>query len=108
MNQMFAARITGTGSAFPEKILTNNDLSKMVETTDEWIRERTGIRERRVSTPGRESEFNSSLGLAAAKRALEMAGKRAEDIDQILYATCSPDTPVPSTACWLQQKLGAT
>src|SRR5262249_32906018 len=71
------------------------------------IRERTGIVERRISQPGLESEFNSSLGLRAAKAALEMAGKRPEDIDQIIYATCSPDTLVPSSACWLQQRIGA-
>lgn len=103
----FASRITGTGSAFPEQRVTNDDLAQRIDTNDEWIRERTGIRERRVSRPGLESEFNSSLGLGAALRALEMAGKKPEDIDQILYATCSPDTLVPSTACWLQRKLGA-
>jgi 3-oxoacyl-[acyl-carrier-protein] synthase-3 len=79
-----------------------------METSDEWIRERTGISERRYSVPGQESDHNSSLGLRAAMRALEMAGKRPEDIDQILYATCTPDTLLPSTACWLQKKLGAT
>ena len=103
----FYSRITGTGSAFPEKILTNDMLATQVDTSDEWIRERTGIRERRISDPTNPNEWNSSLGLAAAKRALEMAGKRAEEIDQILYATCTPDTLIPSTACWLQQKLGA-
>ena len=108
----FASRITGTGSAFPPSRLTNDGLAKRLaqknlETTDEWIRERTGILERRISDPSKESERNSSLGLQAAKLALEMAGKRPEDIDQILYATCTPDTPIPSTACWLQTKLGA-
>jgi 3-oxoacyl-[acyl-carrier-protein] synthase-3 len=105
----FASRITGTGSAFPEKRLTNDDLSKLVETNDEWIRERTGIRERRIARPDlNEADKNSSLGALAATRALEMAGKRAEDIDLILYATCTPDTLIPSTACWLQKKIGAT
>lgn len=105
----FASRITGTGAAFPEKRLTNDDLSKLVETNDEWIRERTGIRERRIARPDlNEADKNSSLGAAAATRALEMAGKRAEDIDLILYATCTPDTLIPSTACWLQKKIGAT
>jgi 3-oxoacyl-[acyl-carrier-protein] synthase-3 len=103
----FASKIIGTGSGFPGTRLTNEDLSKKVETSNEWILERTGIRERRISTPGNPAEFNSSLGLQAAKRALEMAGKKPEDIDQILYATCTPDTLIPSTACWLQQKLGA-
>jgi 3-oxoacyl-[acyl-carrier-protein] synthase III len=103
----YAARMTGTGSAFPETVVTNHDLAKTIETNDEWIRERTGIAARRVSRQGVEAEKNSSLGLKAAQRALEMAGKRPEDIDQILYATCSGDTIVPSTACWLQHKLGA-
>jgi 3-oxoacyl-[acyl-carrier-protein] synthase-3 len=104
---LYASRITGTGSAFPQTVLTNAELSKRVETSNEWILERTGIRERRISEPGNPKEFNSSLGLLAAQRALEMAGKRPEDIDQILYATCSPDTLLPTTSCWLQSKLGA-
>lgn len=102
------SKITGIGSAFPEKILTNFDLEKMVQTSDAWIRERTGIQTRRISEPGRESEFNSSLGCAASIRALEMAGKKPEDIDAIFYSTCTPDTIIPSTSCWLQKKLGAT
>ncbi len=104
---LFASRISGTGSAFPEGRLTNQELAVRVDTSDEWIRERTGISERRIAKPGDPNEFNSSLGYRAALKALEMAGKRPEDIDQILYATCSPDTLVPSTACWLQAKLGA-
>ncbi|HAR44252.1 MAG TPA: 3-oxoacyl-ACP synthase [Bdellovibrionales bacterium] len=107
MTNLYASRITGTGSAFPKRRLTNLEIAQNIETSDEWIRERTGIVERRISEPGNPDELNSSLGLAAAKRALEMAGKRPEDIDQILYATASPDTIIPSTACWLQQKLGA-
>jgi 3-oxoacyl-[acyl-carrier-protein] synthase-3 len=103
----FASRITGTGSAFPEMRRSNNDLKQFMETDDEWIRERTGIRERRVSNTKNEAEVNSSLGLRAALQALEMAGKKAEDIDQIIYGTCSGDTIVPSTSCWLQKKLGA-
>lgn len=108
----FGSRVTGTGSAFPEKRVTNSDLAKTlaaknIETSDEWIRERTGINERRIATPGDPAEYNSSLGLLAATRALEMAKKHPEDIDQILYATCTPDTLIPSTACWLQHKLGA-
>jgi 3-oxoacyl-[acyl-carrier-protein] synthase-3 len=107
-----AARIIGTGSAFPENRMTNDQVAEELtrlglETSDEWIRERTGIGERRISEPGNEAEFNSSLGARAAQKALEMAGRRAEDIDQIIYATCSPDTPLPSTACWLQKKIGA-
>lgn len=103
----FASRITGTGSGFPSGKLTNSDLAKRVETSNEWIVERTGIQERRISKIGKEDERNSSLGLIAAQRALEMAGKSPLDVDQILYATCTPDTLIPSTACWLQQKLGA-
>jgi len=109
----FAARITGTGSAFPEKRISNDDLAKKVaklgvETNDTWIRERTGICERRYSDVENSAEHNSSLGCAAAQKALEMAGKSPDDIDQIIYATCSPDTPLPSTACWLQHKIGAS
>ncbi len=107
-----AARITGIGSAFPEKRLTNEDLIQMlahhdVDTSDQWIRDRTGIRERRISNVENEAETNSSLGAQAARHALEMAGRRVEEIDQIIYATCSPDTLLPSTACWLQKKIGA-
>ena len=112
MNTNIASRITGTGSAFPSQRLTNAGLVKLlaeknIETSDEWIRERTGILERRIAKPGDMAERNSSLGLLAAQRALEMAGKTPQDIDQILYGTCTPDTLVPSTACWLQEKLGA-
>ena len=108
----FAARITGTGAAFPKKRVTNNSivqkLSKLgITTSNEWIRERTGICERRISDIDNPAEHNSSLGLTASQNALEMAGKLPEDIDQIIYATCSPDTPLPSTACWLQHKIGA-
>jgi len=108
----FAARITGTGSAFPRNRVSNNNIVEKlaelgIETSDEWIRERTGILERRLSDTDNLAEQNSSLGFSAAQKALEMAGKSPEDIDQILYATCSPDTPLPSTGCWLQHKLGA-
>lgn len=108
----FAARITGTGSAFPEKRLTNDDIARELtraglETGDQWIRERTGIVERRISNVDNEAENNSSLGARAAQKALEMAGRKPDEIDQIIYATCSPDTLLPSTACWLQQKIGA-
>lgn len=103
----YATRVIGTGSGFPERRLTNADLAKQVETNDEWIVERTGIRERRISDCDNPAEHNSSLALTAAKNALEMAGKTAEDIDAIVYATCTPDTLLPSTACWLQKKLGA-
>jgi 3-oxoacyl-[acyl-carrier-protein] synthase-3 len=109
----YAAKITGTGSAFPRNRVSNTDISQKlsqfgIETNDSWIQERTGIAERRISTPGNSEELNSSLGLAASLNALKMAEKTPLDIDQIIYATCSPDTIIPSTACWLQHKLGAT
>ncbi len=108
----FASRIAGIGSAFPETSVSNSALAEKIanygaETNDPWIVERTGIRERRFSQPGNEAERNSSLGYRAAIKAMEMAGIGPMDIDQIIYATCSPDTLVPSTACWLQSKLGA-
>lgn len=108
----YASTITGTGSAFPEFCLTNDAISEKlaslnIETSDQWIRERTGIRERRISDENNPEEYNSALGFRAAKQALGMAGKTALDIDQIIYATCSPDTQLPSTACWLQHRLGA-
>ncbi len=109
----YAAKISGTGSAFPENRVTNHDISVKlalsgIQTNDSWIRERTGIAERRMSKPGNADEFNSSLALASALKALEMAGKSPSDIDQIIYATCTPDTILPSSACWLQHKLGAS
>ena len=108
----FTARITGTGSGFPKNRVTNSDIVKKlaklgIETSEEWIRERTGIYERRISDIENPKERNSSLAFSAAQKALDMAGKSPEDIDQIIYATCSPDTPLPSSACWLQHKLGA-
>ncbi|NNF98075.1 MAG: ketoacyl-ACP synthase III [Desulfobacteraceae bacterium] len=107
-----AASITGIGSAFPKTIVSNDDIAAKLkklglETNDKWIRDRTGICERRYSDLENADERNSSLGLAAAVKALEMAGKSPQDIDQIIYATCTPDTPILSTACWLQHKLGA-
>lgn len=108
----FAARITGTGSAFPKNRVSNSNIVKKlaklgIETSEEWILERTGIYERRISDVENPEEQNSSLAFSAAQKALDMAGKSPEDIDQIIYATCSPDTPLPSSACWLQHKLGA-
>ncbi len=105
---VFGSKITGTGSAFPANKLTNEKLSQRVETSNEWIVERTGIKERHIATPGDPNDFNSTLGYIAATRALEMAGKTPQDVDQIIYATCTPDTLIPSTACWVQKKLGAT
>ena len=99
------ARITGTGSYAPAKVLTNADLERMVATSDEWIIERTGIRERRVAGAG---EACSDLALKAARRALEAAGIGAADLDMILLATCTGDYPLPATACLIQHQLGAT
>ncbi len=98
------SQIVGTGSYFPEKVLTNADLEKLVETSDQWIVDRTGIRERRVAAPG---ESSSDMAAAASRRALEMAGLKAEDLDLIIVGTISPDMPLPSCAAFLQAKLGA-
>jgi len=108
----FAARITGTGSAFPAHRVTNADLSQQlatlgVETDDKWIRERTGIRERRYADLTKEQRPNAALAADAALKALEMAGRSAGDIDQIILATCTPDALVSSAACWVQHKIGA-
>lgn len=96
------ARITGTGSYLPEKVLTNHDLEKMVETSDEWIRERTGIIKRHIAADG---ETTCDLAEQAALRAMEAAGKEPCDIDLIILATTTPDKIFPSTACLLQQRL---
>lgn len=101
---LFRSRIAGTGSYLPEKTLTNADLEKMVETSDEWIRERTGISVRHLAAPG---EFTSDLALKAARIALDEAKLSTTDIDMIVFATESPDQPMPNTACVLQNKLGA-
>src|ERR1039457_112249 len=103
----FAGRtcsITGVGSYVPERILTNADLEKMVETSDEWITTRTGIKERRIAAA---DEFTSDLAAKAARRAMEMAGITADKIDLIIVASITPDMPFPNTACLVQQKLGA-
>ncbi len=96
------ARITGTGSYLPERVLTNQDLERMVDTTDEWIRERTGIRKRHIAAEG---ETTCDLAEEAARRAMEMAGRGPADIDLIVVATTTPDQVFPSTACLLQQRL---
>jgi 3-oxoacyl-[acyl-carrier-protein] synthase-3 len=95
-------RISGTGSALPERALTNADLEKLVETSDEWIVTRTGIRERRMLAEG---EATSDLVTRAGERALEMAGIGPEDLDLIIVATCTPDTLTPSTANWVHRNL---
>ncbi len=98
------ATIVGTGMCVPERVLTNADLERMVDTSDEWIRERTGIRERRIIASGQAS---SDLAVIAARRALAMAGLGPEDVDQIVVATTTPDRVLPSCACTVQAKLGA-
>ncbi|HEV2840521.1 MAG TPA: beta-ketoacyl-ACP synthase III [Chthoniobacterales bacterium] len=97
--------IIGTGSYTPEKILTNADLSKMVDTTDEWITTRTGIKERRIAA---KDEFTSDMAAKAAQAAIEQAGISATEIDLILVATATPDMLFPATACLVQTKIGAT
>ncbi len=99
-----ASRISGTGHYVPEKVLTNFDLEKMVDTTDQWIVGRTGIHERRVAADG---ESTSDMAAEAARRALVKAELAATDIDLILVATVTPDMPLPSTAMFVQQKIGA-
>lgn len=98
------AGIIGLGRYIPEKVLTNLDLEKMVETSDEWIRTRTGIEERRIAS----DDVNTShMALAAAKKALADANVAAEDIDMILVATVTPDQSFPTVACMIQEQLGA-
>ena len=97
------SRIIGTGSHLPEKVLTNADLEKIVDTSDEWIRTRTGIRSRHIAAEG---ELTSDLALPAAQKALKSAGVAAGDIDMIIVATTTPDMIFPSTACILQSRLG--
>ncbi len=99
------SRIEGTGHALPQKTLTNADLEKMVDTTDEWITTRTGIRERRIAN---ENEYLSLFAAEAGRQALSMAGLSASDLDLILVATVTPDQPIPSTACFVQAALGAS
>lgn len=96
--------VIGTGSYVPERRLTNADLEKMVDTSDEWIITRTGIRERRIAAP---DERTSDMATKAAERALEAAGLTAEDLDLIIVASITPDTFTPSTACYVQHNLGA-
>ncbi|MBF6023592.1 beta-ketoacyl-ACP synthase III [Lysobacter niastensis] len=97
------SRIAGTGSYLPEKVLTNDDLAKFVDTSDEWIAARTGIRERHIAAEG---ETTSDLAFHAATRAIEAAGITAQDIDLIVVGTTTPDLIFPSTACLLQHRLG--
>lgn len=99
------AHITGWGMSVPEPVLTNDDLAKIVDTNDAWIRERTGIRERHIA---RESDFPSTLGTAAALKALEVANLKPTDVDLIICATSTPEHIFPATACLIQDQIGAT
>lgn len=105
MSSKTYAAIAGVGHYAPAKVLTNADLEKMVETSDEWILTRTGIRERRIAAP---DETTSVMGLAAARAALDRAGIAPADVEAIYVATCTPDTIFPSTACLIQAALGAS
>lgn len=101
----FNAGIIGIGSALPSKILTNHDLEQFLDTSDEWISSRTGIRQRTIASEG---EFNSTFAVRAGKAALENAGIGPEAIDILIVATVTPDMPLPATACIVQSELGAT
>jgi 3-oxoacyl-[acyl-carrier-protein] synthase-3 len=103
VTELREAGILGTGSYVPERILSNADLEKMVDTSDEWIFARTGMRERRIAAP---SEATSDLCVAAARRAIEDAGVAPTDVDLVLVATVTPDHLVPSTSCLVQHRLG--
>ncbi len=100
---MAKVKIIATGSYLPKKVLTNFDLEKMVDTSDEWIRTRTGIRERRIAD---DKEATSDLVVKATHKAIEMSGLKPSEIDGIIVATATPDTLFPSTACWVQKSLG--
>jgi 3-oxoacyl-[acyl-carrier-protein] synthase-3 len=100
---MTFARITGTGGYLPQKVLTNRDLESIVDTSDDWIVARTGIRQRHIAA---DDEFTSDLALNACRAALESAGRTAADVDLIIVATSTPDMVFPSSACLLQAKLG--
>lgn len=102
--EIVRAGIVGIGRYLPEKIVTNQDLEKVMDTSDEWIRTRTGIEERRIAA---DDVNTSDMAFAAAQKAIENAGITAEDIDLILVATVTPDTPFPSVACRIQERLGA-
>jgi 3-oxoacyl-[acyl-carrier-protein] synthase III len=102
--QRYAA-ITGWGMAVPQRVVTNDELSQRMDTSDEWIRTRTGIAARHIAGPG---EHTSALGAAAGRRALERAGRAPATIDTVIVATCTPDQPFPATAAFVQAELGCT
>src|SRR2546430_15007551 len=101
---MLRSRIIGVGAHAPKRVLTNHDLERMVETNDEWITSRSGIKERRIAG---EDETSSDLAKVATENALQMAGLKAEEVELIVLGTATPDMPLPSTACHLQRKIGA-
>ncbi len=101
---MRKTKIAGTGSYLPEKVLTNADLEKMIDTSDEWIRTRTGIKERRIVA---QDQASSDLAYEASRKAMEAAQVKAEELDMIIVATITPDMIFPATACVLQERLGA-
>jgi len=105
LQPLCTSSIIGTGSYLPEKVLTNDDLSKMVDTSDEWITTRTGIKERHIAA---DDQATSDLASEAARRAMTAAGVTPEEIDLIVVATVTPDMFFPSTACFVQRKIGAT
>ena len=105
MKHNFGAMIVGTGRSVPNKILTNEDLEKIVDTSDEWIRERTGMRERHIADPDVDT---SDLAVEASQNAMQAAGVKPAEIDLIILATITGDIGFPSTACIVQQKLGAS
>lgn len=102
---VYRARITGCGSYLPERVLTNAQLAEIVDTSDEWIQQRTGIRERRIAAPG---QYTSDLGVLAAEAALEKAGLDPAEVDLIVCATSTPDETFPATATRIQARLGMT
>ena len=103
MSSLLSAVIAGTGMSVPERVLTNTDLEEMVDTSDEWITTRTGIKERRIAEPGVPL---SRYCIEASRNAIESAGLRPEQIDLIILATVTPDMPIPATACTIQHELG--
>ena len=100
---MATAYLRGVGTYVPKRIMTNHDWERLVDTSDEWIVQRSGVRERHIAAP---DEVTSDLGARAAQKAMEDAGVIAQEIDLLICATASPDTLLPSTACWMQPKLG--
>ena len=104
MSNQQIVNIIGTGSYLPEKVITNNDIAELVDTSDEWIYSRTGMKERRICAP---NQATSDLGVEAAKSALKNSGINVGEVDLLIVATLSPDMFFPSTACFIQEQIGA-